>query len=384
MPQLTYSDVKSKVLKRERYKVKLTRAKTVLPIFKEDETTFSKLKGQKRYLRLVKFHVSLPSVGSSGKYPSTPTITMMVGKVVNMIKLRMTTFSDEFDLFTLIPPYNFLRGEYTYKTDTESFNAKSTSDSSVVLKGSTFSIPKTTLTDKVNLEQNAQLTQGMWSETQYNVDIPVLPQKSLISSVLTGSLSTSIPSNFSVHTDSKEIDEVNHQFPCVVYEFYNAGTISQGMKKLVVRSSKTSTAAQLQAVPFYMHKFSSDSKFDPDILSEIGYKSDKLYVDIWENLRQQKPNITAVDDVIKNPSDTASFSNTWMNGPSADIDKIVNLEKYFPFDDSTGTYDNAQSSKIAGRTDENGTTLAGLDQYLTAIVATLEFEIILVEMARKK
>jgi hypothetical protein len=108
MPQLTYSDIKSKVLKRERYKVKLTRSKTILPIFKEDEINFSKQKGQKRYLRLVKFHISLPLAGQASKPPNAPQISAMYGKMINMIKLRMTTFSNEMHIFTLISPYNFL------------------------------------------------------------------------------------------------------------------------------------------------------------------------------------------------------------------------------------------------------------------------------------
>ena len=385
MPHLTYSDVRTKVLKRERYKINLTQAKHIIPVFTEEDD-FSKLKGQKRFIRLVKFHLALPHF--SQKNPVTPVTNVMLGKIVNFVKLRLSTFTQDGQFWTIQSPYNYFRGPLLYKSpaDSDFYTLKGTSESNAYLEAGSQAIPVGMLSTPV--EKTPVLLETTW-ELNGDTGEPMIPSVTNMNSLPVDMINVSTffnkASNYKSLTDSKIVDTLN-DIPCVTYDFLSRSNFSYStMKKVCVRPSRTSTASALSVFPGTIFNYESDPKFDTDILSEIGMKTDRVYVDLWENLKTQKPGLTYVDDVIKNPADNAGYpANSWQNGPSADIDKPLRLDKYFPFDESTGAYDTTASTYIPGRTNENGSSFAGLDQWLTILTATLEFEIILVDLSKKK
>lgn len=382
MPQFTYDDIKKKIIKRERYKIKIENFNTLFRILKET-SDYSFNKGHKRFVRLVSFRGTLPCLSNTVRGYSD--IHYVYGKNYGYIKmlLQAITKIDEYNVpssnwYTVLqkPPMSYLKSTEISGNDTTNQIVANTGFGII---GNNITMTPETVQKVLPFIDSTALTS-------------VIPNDRYIFRMV-DTIPTNVPiydsDNYSSNYTNaiNELDTINtSSFPVTSYEFYYTSPLQANRgPRQASRLSKTATTKTFNYHTVFFLQYTDDSDNDTQMLTEIPLISEMLNISFYQQQTRDRPEdlTTSYSNALIQTAPTAFTSTTVMPGREF-YEKKLNFDRYSLFDYDDGPVDYNVSSYIAGAVNENKNDLTTMKQDTFKIYFFVVLEVLLVDMKPSK
>lgn len=354
MPQFTYDDIRSKILKRERYKFALNYHQQFYPIFKENSAFFDESKGYKRFLRVTKFYVGIPK--TSSPKPPYNSMSTMLPKQVNFIKAQILTVlatdvAADINMVTLNPPHHFMRvsvptvASDTYKkSGSFDFTGRLQEGSSEVLgaPATLTTLQKANLAYSLSSDGTKIISHNIPTDAGLDGLIKLTPDE------LARNERPAIDSGLIVSGDG-----VVKELGGVVYDFFGFSDRISVPRRIVSRSTVNSTARDVTSIDVYNLVFREDKKTDGQLLSEISLFDNRIIINLFENIRTKNLDTSNDTAITQMTTEVTTIGPTVQGLKLQDCDKPLTLDNYFMYDTLTGAFDTTTNSKISGDSSRN-------------------------------
>ncbi len=400
MPQFVYDDIVKKIIKRERYKIEVTKFSTLFSILKES-SQYEYKDGIKRFVRLVNFKGNIPYTTNTRMYQEG--FAIVYPRCVNLIKMNLQCISK---LKKTINTYNnavLQKPPYTYLKD----NVINTAD------------PNTSVSywgDSTKLQASPDVFYETFNEIYPFIDVEYIMSSfpALIPPGMTSSdfinnpmepISGSVLFNEKilepmVNSDPPLIDAdelaVNHEnavhevdqgntLDCTSYEFtprlfrqYDTYLTS------VYRPSKTATSKSSSGRNLMNVNYESDPTYDSQLLTEIPLRASKIGIHFYAHTLKFKQGDTSAQFYTNLSDGTLTKWSDNIQPPRREYRfEKLDVENYNIYDTDYGKLDTSLASYISGNVNETAIDPSTLKQDIVQLKFFVCLEVLLVDMKKK-
>ena len=397
MPQFVYDDIVKKIVKRERYCVKIKNFSTIFNILKE-HSQYEYKDGYKRYVRLVKFAGSIPCWQILRGY--LEGFSYVLPKHVNQLKMNLqcvTTVkkssSTTVDVVLMKPPYININ-DVTGKVD-NSLTTLLNDNTGIQLTVTPDVFTETFKEIYPFVQKEGIINQlfpinntGVTSENLISQNVAPISNISFTERII--DLTTSAPT---IDTDNLAVDyenaiqetDISNSYDCTSYEFFPSLYQQNAAQSFyTVRTNKTATTKSGNNRYIHTLVFREDPTCDTQALTEIPLRANKVALTMYAQTEKwrQSDMTTAIATAFNDRVATKLPDTLHLPGKEYVYENLT-VDRFALFDYSYGTVDTTCSTYIPGSHNESTWDITTMKYDTYKLEFTVIIEVLLVDMKKK-